>query len=80
MNPTANIAEAVVCGVRLKNLVSGKKFVIDGLTGKVTNGDVNAFLDTDLIAFPMMGPGMNNIEFSNASMVVQVEYYPTFVM
>ena len=80
VNPTANIAEAVVCGVTLKNLVSGKKFVIDGLTGKVTNGDVNAFLDTDLIAFPMMGPGMNNITFSNASMVVQVEYYPTFVM
>lgn len=78
--PKSDLDSLVVSGITISNLASGQPFVIDGLEGKVTCNGINKFLDTDLIEFPKVNPGHNNFAVSSSEVVIEVSYYPTFVI
>lgn len=75
ITPTKNISSFTVNGIKVKNLVGGKTFVIDGINGKVIQDDVNRFQDTDIIEFPKIAPGWNEIKMSE-SVNLKVCFYP----
>lgn len=80
ITPKKDITSFKINGVTIKNLSSGLPFVIDGLVGEVKCNGINRFLDTDLIEFPKINPGNNEIVVSDTSVKVEVSYYPTFIV
>ena len=73
-------AALTVNGITLYNGVADDVFVIDGLIGAVTRNGVNCFMQTNLIDFPKVQPGINNIDTSDDDVTVSIAYYPTFVV
>lgn len=80
ITPNNDIETFTINDIVIKNLSSGHKFIIDGLNGKVTCNGINRFLDTNLIDFPKVSPGENIIYVSNNDVIVEVSYYPTFLV
>lgn len=67
-----------VMGITLNGIQKGKTYVIDGMKGRVTADGINYFANTDLIDFPKILPGKNEIHLSE-SMPVMVSFYPVFL-
>lgn len=80
VTPKSDIGSMTINGITVNNLASGLPFIIDGLIGEVKCNGINRFLDTDLIEFPKVHPGDNEIKSSNANVKVEVSYYPTFIV
>ena len=78
ITPTTATSSFKINGITVKNLKAKETFIIDGIEGKVTAGGINRFLDTDIIDFPKIRPGMNEIVMS-ANMPVKVSFYPVFM-
>lgn len=63
-------------------LKANDPLIIDGIDKKVyyeSNPDVSAFDSTDLVAFPKLKKGDNDITVSDSNVDVTVSYYPTFM-
>lgn len=81
---TKAYSSLTVFGVTIKNLTANVPFVIDGIDGKVTQNGVNAFLQTDIVEFPRLQPGINTIAITQPSgttptgVTVTVEHYALF--
>lgn len=80
VTPKVDIASMTINGITVNDLASGLPFTIDGLVGEVKCNGINRFLDTDLIEFPKVYPGDNEIKSSNTNVEVEVSYYPTFIV
>lgn len=52
--------------------------IIDGMKKTVTKNGANVYKNTDLISFPVLQTGVNQINISDNTSV-KVSYYPTFV-
>ena len=52
--------------------------IIDGLKKTVTKDGLNKFADTNLTSFPMLQPGLNNVDIDGAS-EVEISYYPIYL-
>lgn len=76
--PKTDLESLDLNGVQILRLSEGEKFTLDGLEGTVTCNGVNRFLDTDLIEFPKVYPGVNRIVSSSNEVTVIVSFYPTF--
>lgn len=59
------------------NDISGQ-IVIDGMESLVQQDGINKFADCDMISFPTLSPGNNQIEISGAAKVV-IQYYPIYL-
>lgn len=69
---------ASVCGITFTGLTPGSAVVIDGRGKTVTQNGENAFLLTDLTAFPVLHPGANALEIT-AGLAVTLKYYPMYL-
>lgn len=69
---------ASVCGITFTDLTPGATVVIDGRSKTVTQNGANAFLLTDLTAFPVLYPGANALEIT-AGLAVTLKYYPMYL-
>ena len=77
LKPPIDISSFKINSIKVTNLHAGKHFIIDGITGKITENGNNRFADTDLIDFPKIFPGQNEITMSY-NIPITVEYYPLF--
>ncbi|MBU9735804.1 hypothetical protein [Diplocloster agilis] len=77
LKPPINISFFKINGIKVTNLHAGKNFIIDGISGKITENGNNRFAATDIIDFPKILPGKNEINMSY-NIPVTVEYYPLF--
>lgn len=75
-DPVSNSDEDII----IKNLVSGQKVIVDGLTGTITQNGENKFQDADFWEFPTLLPGNNSLSFqsSGATCNVTIKYYPKY--
>lgn len=80
ITPKSSLATFTINGITIKDMDANYPFVIDGLIGEVLCNGVNKFLSTDLIEFPKVQPGDNEITVSNTNVEVKVSYYPTFII
>ena len=60
--------------IKIKNLKQGKKVILDGIEGTVTELGANKFSDTDFWEFPFLMPGSNTIKLSKNSCDVSIKY------
>lgn len=72
------IANFTINGINIFPLTANKMFIIDGINSKVTDNGANAIGKTDLINFPKLQPGENEITMSHP-VTVTIKYYPTFM-
>lgn len=77
IRPTSALSTFKINGITIKNLKANETFVIDGIDGRVTANEINRFQDTDIIDFPKIVPGKNEITMSN-NVPVTVSFYPVF--
>lgn len=80
ITPGSALASLTVNGIVITDMTAGLPFVIDGLVGEVMCNGINRFLNTDLIEFPKANPGDNEIKVSDTNVVVEVSFYPTFIV
>lgn len=81
--PTAAIATYTITGLTaqplvLKNLVSGRTYIVDGYTYRyLSNGasDINNFAGFE---FPSVKIGSNTVGFSSTAANVTINYYPKY--
>ena len=77
--------------INVTDIPSGKILVLDGLDGVIAAADsyddykdgdyLNLFLYSDIIVFPKLLPGVNNISVSGGTIQnVIIEYYPLFIL
>lgn len=65
--------------VKVKNLAAGKKIVLDGETGLMTeNGALKAF-DIEIWEIPTLRPGQNPVTLSSDRLDITVKYYPRYM-
>lgn len=76
---TTDLTELKINDITVKNIIKNMPFIIDGIEGKITSNDINRFLDTNLIDFPKVVAGENEIT-CDKTVSVTVEYYPTFIV
>jgi len=74
--PASGVAS--VCGIAFTGLTSGAAVVIDGRNKTVTQNGENAFLLSDLTAFPLLQPGENALDIT-AGLTVTLKYYPMYL-
>lgn len=67
---------ATINGVTIQNAAGTT--IIDGIKKTVTKNGSNAFKDTNLISFPTLKAGLNQINISDHT-TVKISYDPTFV-
>lgn len=67
---------ATVCGITVTDITSPVE--INGFTKKVTKKGVNWFKHTDIVNFPLLNIGYNEIEIIGDA-TVEVSYYPIFL-
>lgn len=73
-------------GITFTGLTQGSSYVVDGISGAFTENGVNAFKKTDIIEFPKVSPGLNEIVVGNTPETgslcqnLTVEFYPTFLL
>lgn len=77
LSPETEMDSVTVMGITVMDLEPGITYMIDGITGRVTANGINYFGHTDLIEFPKIQPGENEIEVSG-SIPVTVSFYPVF--
>lgn len=68
----------------LKNIVinrlsSGKRIILDGENGLVTEDGTNKFKDTELFAFPSLLAGQNKIILDQDNINVTIKYKPRYI-
>lgn len=80
ITPRAAKTSIKVAGITIKNLLAGQPFVIDGLDGTIICNTENRFLDTDLTSFPHVSVGNNTIITDTNDVIIEVQYYPTFIV
>jgi hypothetical protein len=65
--------------IRIKQVSAHDVFIIDGIEGAVTRNGVNAFMGTDLIEFPKVQRGLNQLYVPTPEAIsLQAEFYPVF--
>lgn len=79
LKSASQLTNVKVNDITVDTLHAGNEFVIDGLTGTVTENGVNRFQNTDLINFPRVQHGDNVIQ-CNKSVQIAIEFYPTFIV
>ncbi|EOU2112854.1 phage tail protein [Clostridium perfringens] len=84
VTPSVDLIDLVINGlandpITIKNLKQGKKIIIDGKEGTVTEEGKNKFSDTDLWEFPFLTPGPNTITLSKNSCDVVIKYEPRYL-
>lgn len=72
-------SEVTLQGVTIKNITVGTKIVIDSLAGLITADGKNKFGDSDLIDFPVLQPGKNQITSSVSDVSITVSYTPIYI-
>ena len=75
--PKKDMSSFTIMGITIENLKKDISYAIDGISGKVTADGVNYFAHTDLINFPKVLPGKNEIVMSEP-MSVTISFYPVF--
>lgn len=78
ITPVTALSSFTIEGITIKNLKAKETFILDGIEGEVTAGGINRFQGTDLIDFPKIKPGMNEITMS-ANVPVRISFYPVFL-
>lgn len=73
---TTSESSVKVFGITISN-ISGE-IEIDGIKKTVTQDGVNKFKDTDLVKFPMLEVGYNEIEIEGTA-TVEVSFYPIYL-
>lgn len=76
--PKSDLASFSILGITVQNLKAGIPFIIDGISRKVSANGINRWGDTNLVDFPSLSPGFQQIAGSADAKVV-IEYYPTFI-
>lgn len=80
ITPAVDLDSVTVMGITVRNLTANSPVIIDGRRKLISEDEVNKFADTDLISFPKLQPGPNQITISDPSKVtVQLAYYPTYI-
>ena len=69
---------ASVCGIAFTGLTPGAAVVIDGRNKTVMQNGENAFLLTNLTAYPVLYPGANALDIT-AGLAVTLKYYPMYL-
>lgn len=72
-------SEVTLQGVTIKNIAVGTKIVIDSVLGLITADGKNKFGDSDLIDFPVLQPGENQITSSASDVRITVSYTPIYI-
>ena len=65
--------------VTINTIHANNEFIIDGISGTVTENGVNKFQETDIISFPRVQHGDNVIQ-CNKAVQLAIEFYPTFIV
>lgn len=82
IDPLENILELEIVGfgedITIKNLSEGKRVIIDGEKGLVTEEGENKFQDYDSWGFPKLSPGENKISISE-DIEITVIYSPRWL-
>lgn len=65
--------------ITIRELSTGKKIVIDGELGFMTEDGANKFKDIDLWELPTLLPGANNITCSTKNIAVTIRFRPRFM-
>lgn len=81
--PTANITTYTITGLTtsplvLKNLVSGRTYIVDGYTYRYLNNGANDITNFASFEFPTIKIGSNTVGFSATTANVSIKYYPKF--
>lgn len=72
-------SEVILQGVTIKNITVGTKIVIDSVSGLITADGKNKFGDSDLIDFPVLQLGKNQITSSASDVSIMVSYTPIYI-
>lgn len=81
LSSTSAIADFKINDITCE-LKANDPLIIDGIDKKVyyeSNPDVSAFDSTNIVVFPKLQKGENDITVSDSSVDVTVSYYPTFM-
>lgn len=76
-SPDEGVEAVTLMGITISDLQPGVTYVIDGLSGHVTANGVNYFAHTDIIDFPKILPGRNEITVSE-DIPVEISFYPLY--
>lgn len=72
-------ADVTLHGIKIKNITANTTIVIDSVSGKITANGKNKFGDSDLIDFPILQPGKNQITSSVSDVSITVSYTPIYI-
>lgn len=64
--------------IKIKSMAANTNYIIDGIEGKVLKGVLNDYGNIEVINFPKVEMGHNEI-VASASIKIEASYYPTFV-
>lgn len=81
LSSTSAIAEFTINGITCE-LKANDPLVIDGIDKKVyyeSSPDVSAFDSANIVVFPKLQKGANDITVSDTTVDVTISYYPTFM-
>lgn len=76
LTPSTGAQEMTVNEITVSNI--NGPVTIDGLAKTVMSGGVNKFVDTNIVSFPVLRPGENDITLSGATEAT-LSYYPLYV-
>ena len=84
ITPSIGLIDLTISGLSndpiiIKNLKQGKKIIIDGIEGTVTEEGINKFKDTDFWEFPFLLPGSNKITIDKNSCDITIKFKPRFI-
>lgn len=65
-----------IAGVTFNSVVQGDSIVIDGVNQLVTKNGASCLLDTDLVTFPSLTPGLNVFDTRQP---FDIEYHPVYM-
>lgn len=82
--PTIDLIDLTINGLAndpiiIKNLKQGKKIILNGEDGTITQEGKNKFSDTDMWEFPFLLPGTNIIKLNKNSCNMTIKYKPRFL-
>lgn len=80
ITPLANADSITVSGITIHNVTKDRIILIDGIGKRVTEDGVNKFAETNLIEFPVLKPGQNQLTIPTAgAATVEISYYPIYL-
>ena len=65
--------------IEVTGLLPDVPFNIDGIEGAVTMDGLSALLNTNLISFPKVVPGVNTLVKEYPDDIVEIQFYPTYI-